>query len=160
VVICEHGLLLKDIDGNVHAPSCGCQDDKPAGLSTAASAGEAIVQEIADKLCDDVENYVAMEQATRDAGEGLECERVTDECHAKIHGALHTAYAAGIARGRELGARDSIEDVGKVIADNGCDCEGDDCPTSEATCEELGHEPCLAHRVERAIAARRAGRTT
>jgi hypothetical protein len=81
------------------------------------------------------------------------------EFHERAASAIRTIYASGIARGRVLGARDdAIEDVGRVIADNGCDCEGDDCPTSEATCEELGHEPCLAHRVERAIAARRAGR--
>lgn len=45
--------------------------------------------------------------------------------------------------------------IGKVLADAGCDCEpgpsGAYCDP-ETTCEEAGHEPCLAHLVERALA--------
>lgn len=44
--------------------------------------------------------------------------------------------------------------VGGVLAENGCDCPSEDTGAescSEQTCEEAGHEPCLAHRVERAM---------
>ena len=46
-------------------------------------------------------------------------------------------------------ARERIDLALDVIGESGCDCdEGCD---SEYTCEEAGHEPCLAHRIERAL---------
>lgn len=46
-------------------------------------------------------------------------------------------------------ARDRIDVALDIIGESGCDCdEGCD---SEYTCEEAGHEPCLAHRIERAL---------
>lgn len=47
--------------------------------------------------------------------------------------------------------RRALKAVGDVLAANGCDCDHDS--DHDGTCEELGHEPCLAHRVERALSA-------